>query len=150
MTLENLAQIGKLKPHKPTHEEITKLLAGVRRDLKDARVQDISTETRFDAAYRAAMRCALVALMANGFRPSTNEPGHHATVIQSLPKTIGLPNERWIVLDQLRRKRNLSTYGGEGVSETEAVSCAQAAGDLLVSVEVWLRANRPDLTGTSR
>ena len=67
MTLENLAQIGKLKPHKPTHEEITKLLAGARRDLKDAGVQDISTETRFDAAYRAAMRCALVALMANGF-----------------------------------------------------------------------------------
>lgn len=150
MTLENLVQIGKLKAHKPTREEITKLLAAARRNLKDAHVKDVSTETRFDAAYRAVMQCAMVALMANGFRPSTNEPGHHATVIQSLPKTIGLPNERWVVLDKLRRKRNLSTYSGEGISDTEVISCRQAAEDLLASVEAWLRANRSDLMGASR
>lgn len=34
MTLENLAQIGKLKPHKTTREEIARLLAAVRRNLK--------------------------------------------------------------------------------------------------------------------
>jgi hypothetical protein len=27
--------------------------------------------------------------MARGYRPSTNEPGHHATIIQTLPLTIG-------------------------------------------------------------
>src|SRR5229473_7913533 len=92
MTLENLVQIGKLKPHKTTRAEIARLLAAVRRNLKDARHDDISPESRFDIAYKAAMQCALIAVMANGFRPSTSEPGHHATVIQSLPETVGLSN----------------------------------------------------------
>ncbi|MBI5613102.1 MAG: DNA-binding protein [Gammaproteobacteria bacterium] len=145
MTLENLAQIGKLKPHKPTREEIARLLTAVRRNLKDARHKDISSESRFDIAYKAVMQCALLAFMANGFRPSTSEPGHHATVIQSLPKTVGLSNERVIILDKLRKKRNLSDYTGEGIGEEEAGACVRAAEDLAATVEQWLRANRPDL-----
>jgi len=147
MTLENLAQIGKLKPHKATREEIARLMAAAQRNLADARLRGISPETRFDVAYKAAMQCALVALMANGFRPSTNEPGHHATVIQSLPKTIGLPGERMIVLDQLRKKRNLSDYTGEDVSEGQADACMRAAEDLVSTVEQWLRKTHPELAG---
>lgn len=146
MTLENLVQIGKLKPHKTTRAEIARLLAAVRRNLKDARHADISPESRFDIAYKAAMQCALIAVMANGFRPSTSEPGHHATVIQSLPKTVGLSNERVIVLDKLRKKRNLSDYSGEGIGEEEPAACARAAEDLAATVEQWLRAHRPELT----
>jgi uncharacterized protein (UPF0332 family) len=145
MTLENLVNVGKLKPHKTTPEEVAKLLAAVRRNLKDAHVAGISAETRFDVAYKAVMQCAMVALMANGFRPSTNEPGHHATVIQSLPKTIGFPAEQWVILDSLRKKRNLSDYTGAGISEQEAKSCVQAAENLNATVERWLRDNRPQL-----
>ena len=147
MTLENLALIGKLKPHKTTREEIARLLAAVRRNLKDARHADISPESRFDIAYKAVMQCALIAVMANGFRPSTSEPGHHATVIQSLPKTVGLSNERVIVLDKLRKKRNLSDYSGEGIGEEEAAACVRAAEDLAATVEQWLHAHRPELAG---
>lgn len=147
MTLENLAKIGKLNPHKTNREEIARLLAAVRRNMKDARLTSISPESRFDIAYKAVMQCALIAVMANGFRPSTSEPGHHATVIQSLPKTIGLSDERLIVLDQLRKKRNLSDYVGEGIGEEEAAACARAADDLVSIVEKWLRANRSDLIG---
>lgn len=145
MTLENLAQVGKVKPHSASREEIARLMAAVRRNLKDARLDGISPETRFDVAYKAVMQCALAALMANGFRPSTNEPGHHATVIQTLPKTVGLPNERVIVLDQLRKKRNLSDYTGEGVSDEQASACVRAAEVLASIVEQWLRVNRPEL-----
>jgi len=145
MTLENLAQIGKLKPHKTTHDEIARMLAAVRRNLKDARHDDISPESRFDIAYKALMQCALVAVMANGFRPSTNEPGHHATIIQSLPTTVGLSNERMIVLDKLRKKRNLSDYSGEGIAEEEAAACVRAAEDLAATVEQWLHAHRSEL-----
>lgn len=145
MTLENLFQIGKVKPHKTTRAEIAQLLAAVQRNLKDARLDAISPETRFDVAYKAVMQCALAALMANGFRPSTNEPGHHATVIQSLPKTMGLASERMIVLDQLRKKRNLSDYTGEGVSEEQASACARAAEDLAATLKQWLRAAHPEL-----
>ena len=62
----------------------------------------ISAETRFDAAYKAIMQVALAALMANGFRPDTNRHGHHMTVVQSLPKSIGLATDRMVVLDALR------------------------------------------------
>lgn len=50
------------------------------RNLVDARAEIISHETRFDAAYKAIMQLALIALMASGYRPSTNEPGHHQTM----------------------------------------------------------------------
>lgn len=121
------------------------MLVAVRRNLKDARHADISPESRFDIAYKAVMQCALIAVMANGFRPSTSEPGHHATVIQSLPKTVGLSNERVIVLDKLRKKRNLSDYSGEGIGEAEASACVRAAEELAATVQQWLRTNRPDL-----
>lgn len=147
MTLENLVKIGKLKPHKANREEIARLLAAVRRNMKDAKLASLSPESRFDIAYKAVMQCALIAVMANGFRPSTSEPGHHATVIQSLTKTIGLSDERLIVLDQLRKKRNLSDYVGEGIGEEEAAACIRAADDLVSTLDKWLRANRSDLLG---
>ncbi len=147
MTLENLVRIGKLAPHEVSQEEIARLLTAVNRNLKDARNEDISPEGRFDLAYKAVMQCGLAALMARGFRPSTSEPGHHATVIQSLPKTIGLSSERMAVLDKLRRKRNLSDYTGEGVSEEETASCLRAAQDLASILEAWLHENHPELIG---
>jgi uncharacterized protein (UPF0332 family) len=147
MTLENLQRIGKLKQHKTSREEVARLLTAMRRNLKDAHNAEISPESCFDIAYKAVMQCALVAMMANGYRPSTNEPGHHATVVQSLPTTIGLANERMIVLDQLRKKRNLSDYTGVGITEEEAAACARAAEELASTVEKWLRANCPDLVG---
>ncbi len=145
MSLGNLARVGKLKPHSPTRQEIAQLPASARRNLRDARVAGLSTETRFDVAYRAIMQCSVAALMANGFRPSTSEPGHHATVIQSLTITIALPNERCIVLDKLRRLRNLSDYSGVNISEEEAASCIRSAESLLASPEAWLRINRSEL-----
>ena len=144
MTLENLLHIGKLKSHKPSPAELQRLLAAARRNLKDAGHTEISPESRFDIAYKAVMQCALLAMLAQGFRPSTNEPGHHAIVIQSLPKTLGIPNADMLVLDKLRKKRNLSDYSGEGVSGSEAESCIRAAQKLIAAVESLLYARFPD------
>lgn len=85
MTLQNLLSIGKLKAHVAHAVEIRKLLAAIERNIADAAVTEISDESRFDIAYKAVMQCALAAMMASGYRPSTSEPGHHATLIQSLP-----------------------------------------------------------------
>lgn len=145
MTLENLVKINKLKPHKTNRDEIAKLRAAAQRNLQDAYVAGISAATRFDVAYKSIMQCALLTLMANGYRPSTNEPGHHITVIQSLPLSLGLPAERVIVLDALRKKRNLNDYSGDGVSEEEADSCIRAAEALLHDVEEWLKDNHPGM-----
>jgi len=83
MTLQNLLKIGRLKPHAPTPQEIQRLLAAAERNLADAGAAAISDETRFDAAYKAVMQLAMVAMMANGYRPATNEPGH----LKWTPKT---------------------------------------------------------------
>jgi hypothetical protein len=85
----------------------------------------------------------LLAMLANGFRPSSNAPGHHATLIQSLPKSIGVQKKQMALLDQLRRKRNLHDYTGMDVSEKEADACMLAAAELFDTVEAWLREHRP-------
>lgn len=115
MSLENLAGIGRLKPLDAAKADAAKLLAAARRNLRETAIPGLSPETRFDLAYKAVMQCGLLALMANGYRPSTNEPGHHATIIQTLPLTIGLENERMIVLDKMRRTRNVNDYSGDTV-----------------------------------
>lgn len=124
MSLENLLKIGQLKRHDTDATEIGRQLEAARRNVADAKVGEISVETRFDAAYKAIMQLSLAALMANGFRSDTNRPGHHMTVLQTLPKTIGLANDRMTVLDALRRKRNLSEYTGEGATK---VPCGTAS-----------------------
>ena len=88
----------------------------------------------------------LLAIMANGYRPSTNEPGHHATVIQTLPVSIGLESERMVILDKLRRTRNLNDYSGDVVSEEEASACIRSAEALLTTLTNWLKQNRKEWT----
>jgi hypothetical protein len=147
VSLDNLLKIGQLKEHPPDAGEIRQLLAAARRNLSDAGVTAISPETRFDAAYKAIMQASLAAMMAHGYRPDTNRPGHHQTVVQALTLTIGLPAIRVTVLDTLRRKRNLSDYTGEDVDESSARACVTEAHRLLNDVATWLKANRPGLPG---
>ena len=145
MNLENLARIGQLKPHPVDASEIRQLLASAARNLKDSRVSELSTETRFDCAYKAVMQSALVALMANGYRPSTNVPGHQMTTIQSLTITIALDPRRMVVLDALRRKRNLSDYLGADLDDDSTDACVAEATQLLEDVAAWLLATHPAL-----
>lgn len=147
MTLDNLLKIGRLKPHTSDRDEIAQLLVAARRNLADAHADNISTENRFDAAYKCVMQCALVALMANGFRPDTKVSGHHQTVIQSLPKTIGLASARVAVLDALRSKRNQSDYSGREIDRASLAICLAEAAALLAEIEAWLAKNRPQFTG---
>jgi hypothetical protein len=143
-----LLKIGQLKEHPPDGEEIQRLLAAAHRNLADARVTAISPETRFDAAYKAIMQSALAALMAHGYRPDTKRPGHHVTVVQGLPLTIGLSATRVTVLDTLRRQRNVSDYTGDDIDDSSAEHCIAEADRLLKDVAAWLSRNRPRLLAT--
>lgn len=145
MTLQNLLKIGQLKDHPPDAEEIQRLLAAAARNIADSHVAEVSPENRFDAAYKAIMQAALVALMAHGYRPDTKRPGHHMTVVQALVHTINLQADRLIVLETLRRIRNRSDYSGDDVDESSARQCRAEAQRLLAEVIDWLEANRPKL-----
>ncbi|OGT35723.1 MAG: DNA-binding protein [Gammaproteobacteria bacterium RBG_16_51_14] len=145
MSLENLLKIGQLKEHQTDAADVQRLLAAAQRNLTDARVTSISPETRFDAAYKAIMQAALTALMAQGYRPDTNRPGHHMTIVQALPLTIGLAEKRMAVLDTLRRKRNIADYTGEDIDDVSMENCVDEAEQLIADVNVWLKTNRPHL-----
>ena len=145
MTLQNLAGIGKLKPHKATPEEISRLLGSAADAIADSKRKENSPNSRLDLAYKAIMQVSLAALMANGFRPSTSEPGHQQTTIQTLPKTIGIAPERMRVFDAYRRARNVADYEGDPVEERLVAECSEAANNLHADVRAWLKENRPDL-----
>lgn len=134
MTLQNLLAIRQLQEYSADPAAVRKLLDAARRNLADARVTEISADNRFDAAYKCLMQCAMLGLWANGYRTSTSKPGHHQTAIQ-------------IVLDALRRQRNISDCEGDPVSEATLSAGLDEARKLLAHTERWLRDHRPDLLG---
>ncbi|MDE2398157.1 MAG: DNA-binding protein [Burkholderiales bacterium] len=144
MTLKHLLAIS-LDAVAPDKGLVAKLLAAAQRNIADAKIPGLSAENRFDAAYKAIMQSAMVALHANGFRTLNSKPCHHQTAIQTLPLSVNLPQSQVIVLDALRKLRNLSDYSGDLIPDAAAAECLACAVDLLGHVRAWLQAQRPDL-----
>lgn len=138
MTLENLLAIRRLVRHEAGRAGAVKLLAAAERNLADARVTAISAENRFDAAYKAILQCAMAALSATGYRTSTSQPGHHQTAIQTLPLTMAVDSATVIVLDALRKQRNLTDYTGDSVSDALLAECISQAESLLCHARATL------------
>jgi hypothetical protein len=149
MTLQNLRAIKRLLAHAPDGAAVRKLLEAAQRNLADANVAAISTDNRFDAAYKCLMQCAMLGLWASGYRTATSQPGHHQTAIQCLTLTMGVPTPTVIVLDALRKQRNLSDYEGDPISEATLSSCLDEAGKLLAHTRQWLRDRHPELLGAA-
>jgi hypothetical protein len=147
MTLQNLLSINKLQSFTPDRGAVQKLLRAARRNLEDARLTALSADNRFDAAYKTIMQCAMVGLWANGYRTSTSQPGHHLTAIQSLPLTMQVSKETVIVLDALRKQRNLNDYEGDPISDSALSTCLDEADKLLAHTRQWLQTHHPELAG---
>ena len=145
MSLENLLKINQLQRHEAKAEEVQRLLAAAERNLADCAVPGLSDETRFVAAYKAIMQCAMLGLMAHGYRPSTTSPRHHQTMIQTLGLTLAVDQAFWVVLDSLRKKRNLNDYSGDLIEPAAVRTCIKHAQQLLNQTRHWFMANRPDL-----
>ena len=105
--LDNLVRIGKLKREPPEQAELEGLIKSGSVRLKDAGIESLSIESRFDLAYNAAHALSLAALRFHGFRSESRY-----LVFQTLTHTLELPNEMWRVLDKAHRKRNLAEYEG--------------------------------------
>ena len=116
-----------------------RLLAAATRNLLDAKLAQLSAENRFDAAYKCIMQCAMLGLWANGYRTSTSQPGHHQTALQALPLTMGLPNNVIIVLEALRKQRNLNDYEGDPVRDSVLTECLTQADALLAHTRQFLQ-----------
>jgi len=118
MTLQNLLRSGKIKDHAPTAAEVQRLLAAIDRNL---------------------------AMLAAGYRPATNEPGHHQTMLQSLPLTLGVSNDAWVVLDALRRQRNANDYTGAPMTPEIVAECMSQAKAWRKLLRAHLSSKHPEL-----
>jgi hypothetical protein len=105
--LENLVKTGKFHSESPEQVEIDGLLRSGARKLQDAGNTNLSLESRFDLAYNAAHALALAGLRWHGYRSDDRY-----LVFQVLPHTLGIPNDKWRILDQAHKKRNQAEYDG--------------------------------------
>lgn len=132
MTLDNLLGIS-LESIEPDSLTIRRLLEAAKRNIQDAHLSGLSNENRFDVAYKSIMQIANAALQARGFRTLTSKPGHHQTMIQSLIKTLDINIETVIVLDALRKQRNVADYSGDLVTDAAVKECITQA-ELLLGI----------------
>lgn len=105
--LDNLVRIRQLKSEPASQTELNGLLRSGSARLKDARLVQLSLDSRFDLAYNAAHAFSLAALRWHGYRSE-----NRYLVFQCLEHTVKLPPEQWRVLEQAHRKRNVAEYEG--------------------------------------
>jgi len=145
MSLEKWAEYGWLRAEPTSRDEIAALLRIVERDLSDAKVEAVSEDRRFEAAFSAARTAANAALRACGYRTAT-QLGHHQKTVESLELTIEADLRLIQKLRVFSKKRNATSYDSAGnVSEQELDQAIKVAEDLRQTVIAWMRKNHPDL-----
>lgn len=106
--LDNLVAIGQLKKEPGDQREFDGLVHSGRTRLKDAHIEGLSLESRFDLAYNAAHALALAALRRQGYRSD-----NRYQVFQCLPHTLAVGPEVWRVLSHCHGLRNRGEYEGQ-------------------------------------
>ena len=107
--LERLAGPNKALQAEPADaKEFASLRASGLARLKEAKVEQLSLEGRFDPAYNAAHALCMGALRWHGYRSNDRY-----IVFQVLPDTLGLGPEVWRVLAKAHDQRNKSEYAGK-------------------------------------
>ena len=122
MSWKILLAEGRVEKHATTVEELAALRAVIERNLADARVEAISSDTRFGCAYEAALIVTTAAIACSGYR--VKGPGHHRTTFEALP--LALPGRESVedarYLDRCRRLRNELSYLAAGVVDAREVA----------------------------
>jgi len=144
MSLAEWRRYGWLVEHEPSATEIRDLLRVVERDLADARVSALSSDTRLKLAYNAALQSAAAALVACGYRAVRG--GYHYRTIQSLALTVSAEPTLVTRLDRFRRMRHTGDYERAGTtSEQDADSVLKLAEEIGARVRRWLKTVHPEL-----
>src|SRR5256885_17198106 len=119
MSLEKWVEYGWLRREPTSPNEIKDLLGIVDRSLADSRVEAVSTDLRFIAAFNAALCVATTALRASGHRTVT-QAGHHVKTIESLELTVNAGSKIIQRFKTFNNKRNKSVYDVAGsISDQE-------------------------------
>jgi hypothetical protein len=150
MSIEKLAQFGWYKAEPSSPKEIADLFSIVDRSQADSKVESISDDLRFQAAYNGILTLVNIALRASGYRVSIGQ-GHHQRVIESLEYTLttqdATAREKWVrKIKSHSQKRNMMSYDlAGGVSSTDLAQIMKDLPVLQEQVRAWLQKVHPEL-----
>jgi hypothetical protein len=148
MSLEKWVEYGWLRREPTSPGEIKDLLGIVERSLADSKVEAVSSDLRFIAAFNAALCAATTALRAAGHRTVT-QAGHHVKTIESLELTVKASSKIIQRFKTFNNKRNKSVYDVAGaVSDQELEAMVRLAHELKDSTVAWLQKFHPELLKT--
>jgi hypothetical protein len=128
--LEGLAQSGELKPQRFSQREIDFLLLRAMDMLADARLPELTPESRFSLGYGAAHALARAALGLHGFRSQ-----NRYLVFQCLEHTAGLSQAQCRLFTLCHERRNKAEYEGRfDVEEALQSALLRATAELFEKV----------------
>jgi len=144
MNLTHLLNQGKIQSHKTSKEEVTNLLAAIDRDIKDAKIEELSPDRKFSTVYNAVLLLATILLYCNGYK--TRGAGHHFTVFLAMKEILGKDYYSLAdYFDSCRAKRNITEYDYSGnISEAEVKELISETKEFKETVLNWLKENHPE------
>ena len=150
MSLEKLVQLGWYKTEPSSSNEIADLFSIVDRSQADLKVEGISDDLRFQAAYNGVLTLANIGLRASGFRVSLGQGASPTSdrKPRTYPDDSGCQaRERWVrKIKSHSQKRNTTSYDlAGGVSPTDLAQVIRDLGLLREQVNEWLKATHPEL-----
>lgn len=145
MTLPDWKRNGWLRPYKTTAEEVSELLAVIKRDLRESAKTSVDGDWRFSMAYNAALQCAYLALKASGYDVPKGG-GYHQRAIDALKFTLNSDAQTIELLQAFRAKRGGGMYERIGIaSDSEIRELRELATALHGNVLKWIKSQHPDL-----
>lgn len=146
MSLQKWLNEGRLQRHTTSKEEIDNLFRLVERDLKDAKIKQLSTDRRFATAYNAALQLATIVLLASGYRVKAVS-GHHWVTIIALPEVMDKSQKgRTDYFNACRAKRNVTDYDRVGeISEADLKELLKEVSSFKQEAIDWMSQHYPNL-----
>jgi len=136
MQFDHLLRQRRIYQHRPSKEEVERLLQLAERDLRMARLTMAEDwDWGFSIAYNAVLQSARAYMYSRGFRPATGQ-GHKNTFAFV---RVALGDEFSSVIgyfDRMRTKRNQAIYDVAGlITEKEAMSILKHAVDFVATIK---------------
>lgn len=152
MSLEQWKTEGKLSSHKTSLQEIENLLKLVERDIKDAKIEALSSDRRFITAYNAALQLATCILYVAGYRTKPSKGGHHWITFSAIYEIMGEGASDFSdYFEVCRVKRNVSDYStADEISVGEAEELIHEVSEFRKIVLEWIKKKNFLKTGAGR
>mgnify|MGYP001346066631 CR=1 FL=1 len=143
MTLKQLEQEGRIRPHRTSKKEISGLFELIKRDMRDASFPGLSSDRRFATIYNAALALATIILYCRGLQ--SYGKAHHFTVFQAMKIILGKEYEELAdYFDSCRIKRNKVDYDlADITSQKELDELMNEVKRFYVFIAGWIEKNYP-------